>query len=314
MIPMRHKGGTYSLTVEQHEQGYFGYFPALPGCHGWSATYDGAVKAAQDALIPYLQMQPQHSDPIPEEKSPVSLGSWIRVFFARTLHLHIVTTTVAMVTCIAIILNLGPFARNPKIDSLVSSREAVGSALQQPNQSPKSRVEPEHVSSEPVKGSIQPPSILHVAVTPATAALESRPNDETKDLGRKQTPQTPELADSAGPTRANDTAPGSIKSELIVGIWSPEAGACSVRDFRRGVQLTVISNDGAWAGDTFCMFRRKQQIEAGWRIVADCSNPRESWTSNVRLTVKGNRLMWASQRGAQLYARCTPDLEMAQAR
>jgi predicted RNase H-like HicB family nuclease len=149
MIPMRHKGGTYSLTVEQHEQGYFGYFPALPGCHGWSATYDGAVKAAQDALIPYLQMQPQHSDPIPEEKSPISLGSCIHVFFARTLHLHVVTTTVAMVTCIAIILNLGPFARNPKIDSLVPSREAIGSALRQPNQSPQSRVEPEHVSSEP---------------------------------------------------------------------------------------------------------------------------------------------------------------------
>ena len=152
MIPVRHKGGTYSLTVEQHEQGYFGYFPALPGCHGWSATYDGAVKAAHDALTP-LQMQPLQSDPIPEEKSPVSLGSWIHVFFARTVHLHIVTTTVAMVTCIAIILNLGPFARNPKIDSLVSSREAVGSALQQPNQSPKSRVEPEHVSSEPERAS-----------------------------------------------------------------------------------------------------------------------------------------------------------------
>ena len=151
-------------------------------------------------------------------------------------------------------------------------------------------------------------------ITPATAALGSRPNDETKDLGSKEIPQTPELADSAGSTRANDTAPGSIKSELIVGIWSPEAGACSVRDFRRGAQLTVISNDGAWAGDTFCMFRRKQQIEAGWRMAANCSNPRESWTSNVRLTVKGNRSMWASQRGAQLYARCTPDLEMAQAR
>ena len=74
MIPMRYKGGTYSLTVERYERGYFGYFPALPGCHGWGATYDGAVKAAQDALIPYLQMQPQHGDPILEEKSPVSLS------------------------------------------------------------------------------------------------------------------------------------------------------------------------------------------------------------------------------------------------
>ena len=314
MIPVRHKGGTYSLTVERHERGYFDYFAVLPGCHGWGATYDGAVKAAQGALIPFLQMQPQQGHPIPEEKSPVSLGKWIRAFSVRTVHLHRVTTTVAMVTCIAIILNLGPFAPNPKIDSFVPNREAVGSALQQPNQPRKSRVEPEHVPSEPIRASIQPSSTLDVAVTLVTATLGDLPKDGTKDMGGKETPQTPELADSAGQPSANDDTPGSIKSEMIVGIWSPEAGACSVRDFRRGVQLTVISTDGAWAGDTFCMFRRKQQIEAGWRIVADCSNPRESWTSNVRLTVKNNRLMWTSQRGAQLYARCTPDLEMAQAR
>src|SRR5215471_2436709 len=151
MMPARHKGGTYSLTVEQHEQGYFGYFPALPGCHGWGATYDGAVKAAQDALIPYLQMQLQQGDPIPEEKGPVPLGKWIRAFSVRTVHLHAVTTTVATVTCIAIILNLGPFARNPKIDSFVPSREAVGFALQQPNLPPKSRVKPEHAPSEPIR-------------------------------------------------------------------------------------------------------------------------------------------------------------------
>ena len=104
------------------------------------------------------------------------------------------------------------------------------------------------------------------------------------------------------------------KSHAVIVLAVLAAVACSVRDFRRGVQLTVISTDGAWAGETFCVFRKKQQIEAGWRIVADCSNPRESWTSNVRLTVKSNRLMWASQRGTRLYARCTPDLEMAQAR
>jgi hypothetical protein len=114
-------------------------------------------------------MQPQHGDPISEEKSLVSLHA----FFVRRVHLHTITTTIAMVTCIAIILNIGPFARNPKIGSLVPSREAVGLSLQQPHQSPISRVEPEHVSSEPVRASIEPPSILHVAVTPATAALGS---------------------------------------------------------------------------------------------------------------------------------------------
>jgi predicted RNase H-like HicB family nuclease len=309
MIPVRHQEGIYSLAVDRHEHGYFSYFPALPGCHGWGATYDGAVKAAQDALILYMQMQPQHGDPIPEEKSLVSLGRWIRAFSVRTVHQHTVTTTVAMVTCILIILNLGPFARNVKIDSLVPSREAAESALQQPL---KSRVEPEHVPSKPIRASVQPPSISDVSVALATANGGNRAKDGTNDLVGKETP--PGLADSAGQPRANDATPGSIKSEMILGIWSPEAGACSVRDFRRGVQLMVISTDGAWAGDAFCMFRRKLQTEAGWRIVADCSNPRESWTSNVHLTVKGNRLMWTSQRGAQLYARCTPELEMAQAR
>jgi hypothetical protein len=39
MIPVRHKEQIYSLAVEQHEDGYFGYFPALPGCHTWGATW-----------------------------------------------------------------------------------------------------------------------------------------------------------------------------------------------------------------------------------------------------------------------------------
>ena len=69
--------------------------------------------------------------------------------------------------------------------------------------------------------------------------------------------------------------------------------------------------DGAWAGDTFCLFTKQQQTEEGWRMVAKCSNPRERWTSQVRLTVREQRLTWSSKRGVQAYARCTPDLLMA---
>ena len=207
MIPVRHKRGTYSPTVERHERGYFGYFPVLPGCHGWGATYDGAVKAAQDALIPYLQMQPQLGDPILEEKIPVLLGKWIRAFSVRTVHLHTVATTVAMATCIAIILDLGPFARNPKIGSLVPSRAGVGSDLQQPNQRPRSRVEPEHVASEPTRASVQPTSILNVAATLATSAPGDGPKDGTKNPSGKETPQAPELADSAGQPRVKVPPP-----------------------------------------------------------------------------------------------------------
>jgi hypothetical protein len=34
----------------------------------------------------------------------------------------------------------------------------------------------------------------------------------------------------------------------------------------------------------------------------------------VRLTVNGNRLTWASERGTQAYLRCEPNLRMADAR
>src|SRR5437016_5411603 len=60
MIPLRHKEQTYSLAVEQYEDGYRGYFPALPGCYGWGATYDAAVKNADDALTLYLQILPEN--------------------------------------------------------------------------------------------------------------------------------------------------------------------------------------------------------------------------------------------------------------
>jgi hypothetical protein len=101
---------------------------------------------------------------------------------------------------------------------------------------------------------------------------------------------------------------------MVVGVWSPEGGVCSARDFQRGVLPAVISADGAWAGDTFCVFRKKQQTESGWRVLAECSSPRERWTSNVRLSVSENRLVWTSQRGTETYARCAADVLMAQAR
>ena len=87
---------------------------------------------------------------------------------------------------------------------------------------------------------------------------------------------------------------------------------CSARTFRDGVLPTVIDTEGAWAGDTFCTFTKKERTETGWKVVAKCSNQREQWTSNVQLTVSDNRLTWTSKRGIQAYTRCEPDVLMAQ--
>src|SRR5262249_31735387 len=87
-----------------------------------------------------------------------------------------------------------------------------------------------------------------------------------------------EGADAASSQPASDHAgerPG------IVGVWAPDAGTCSARDFQQGMLPTVINAEGAWAGETFCIFTKRKETENGWTVVAKCSTPRERWTSNV---------------------------------
>jgi hypothetical protein len=99
----------------------------------------------------------------------------------------------------------------------------------------------------------------------------------------------------------------------LVGVWAPDSGTCSSRDFRQGLLPAVINSDGAWAGDTFCKFNNRTETQNGWRVEASCSNGREQWTTLVRLTVAGNRLKWASNRGSQIYTRCPVDFRVARA-
>jgi hypothetical protein len=96
-----------------------------------------------------------------------------------------------------------------------------------------------------------------------------------------------------------------------VGVWAPDAGTCSARDFRDGVLPTVITNEGAWAGEAFCIFTKRTETDRGWKALAKCSTPRESWTAHVRLKLNDNRLIWTSERGTQAYSRCGPDVLMA---
>ena len=69
----------YSLSIEFHEDegGYLASFPALPGCHSWGASYEEAVKNAEEALLGYLEALQKNGEAIPQEDSPageVSLG------------------------------------------------------------------------------------------------------------------------------------------------------------------------------------------------------------------------------------------------
>jgi antitoxin HicB len=73
---------TYSLTIEHHELdgGYLAFFPALPGCHTWGATYEEAVRNAEEALIGYLEALHRNGEELPTDRSSeeVSLGVTVR--------------------------------------------------------------------------------------------------------------------------------------------------------------------------------------------------------------------------------------------
>jgi hypothetical protein len=258
----------------------------------------------------------------------------------RNAHLHGLATAGAMLICAAVVLNVGPFAKAPNISGLSgpAGDQAAPAIMEQPSGSGSipwrevdarippdrspSAVEPEDVS-EPTRSSTQQ-SFVSIG---EIAALESQPARQEDEGGKAEgkpaqqdavpaapaaQPQ-PDHASSTQP-QPDHASPDLMKRDTIVGVWAPDAGTCSARSFRDGVLPTVINTDGAWAGDTFCMFTKQKQTETGWMVVAKCSNPGGRWTSNVRLTVNENRLTWTSKRGTQAYTRCAPNVLMAQAR
>jgi hypothetical protein len=90
----------------------------------------------------------------------------------------------------------------------------------------------------------------------------------------------------------------------IVGIWAPETSSCAAGNARKGLLPAIITERGARAGETSCVFKNKRRSKSDWRLLANCTNGPEHWNSNVRLAVKGDRLIWTSERGAQAYIRC----------
>jgi hypothetical protein len=210
----------------------------------------------------------------------------------------------ALLTCFAVVLNLSPFAKTSKREALRPATEQLAASA----------------------------AVTRPQVTMATQPDRSQPNMEAANVSERLRPMTEGLSipsdafarlvfqpvalkDRDGAQQDRGTPdPATQPFATIVGVWVPDAGACSARNLREGLLPTIINNDGAWAGETFCIFKNQKQTETGWKVVAHCSNPREHWTTDVRLTVKDNRLTWASKRGTQVYTRCAPDFLLAAAR
>jgi len=226
----------------------------------------------------------------------------------RTFHLHGVATAGAMLTCIAVVLDVGQFATAQKT-SLPLDQTAARTTVEHPDDVWRSFPRTAEAVSEPLRDLIQTASMPVGDGAPWMIRSST-----ARDAGEIDGKPPRDHAASVEPASADQTGSDLGKSDSIVGVWAPDAGTCSARNFRQGDLPTVISTDGAWAGETFCIFTKKKQTENGWRLAAKCSSPRERWNANIRLTLNDSRLTWTSERGTQVYTRCKPDVLTAQAR
>lgn len=203
-------------------------------------------------------------------------------------------TAGALLTCAAVVLGLGPFAKTnpPNVVAVAPAGASIASSW-------RDTASADVAAAAPDGGAVQLSWLASAAATPFLPLADAVAPEEHA---------SPDAAFADPAVEAGNQRPG------VVGVWSPDAGTCSPRSFRDGALPTVINAEGAWAGETFCIFTKRKETESGWRVVAKCSTPRARWTSNVRLTVSDNRLTWSSERGTQAYTRCASDLLMAQAR
>jgi hypothetical protein len=264
-------------------------------------------------------------------------GRAIRFLSSAAAYRHSVAAWGALLTCVAVALSVPPFTSLKKIHDQASRAVAqqaheLSPPLPEVVAVPKLHKQSTDVADESATRVIESPFSADDRINRKVAETSHEPSallQEVASVPKIQELPTEVADNSEGSSTKSplnvEVPPAALKSGQLtsdfdesvasfVGVWAPDAGTCSARDLRGGALPAVISTDGAWAGETFCMFTNKKPTEAGWNVVAKCSNPRERWTANVRLTVKDNRLTWTSKRGAQAYTRCAPDVLMAAAR
>ena len=136
---------------------------------------------------------------------------------------------------------------------------------------------------------------------PATTKQPHRRTTSVTETVVSPQPLSAAAAPVSSNRRANVEQP---RRSPVSGVWAPDLPACSAEHNPDGLLRATINAEGAWAGDTMCIFKRKEGIQKGWKVVAACSNGGERWTANVRLVVDGNSLTWSSNRGTRTYIRC----------
>jgi hypothetical protein len=154
-----------------------------------------------------------------------------------------------------------------------------------------------------------PPAARSAPAETAPAAVAAEPTSPTPTpespvLGQSETARSDPAQPDVETASAADPKPEPPSArEKFVGTWWPDA--CPSQAERRTAVPMVLGEDRARAGTASCTFLKKTPAGVGWSIVARCSDSGRTWTANIRLTLAGRRLSWASERGTQTYLRCS---------
>jgi hypothetical protein len=151
------------------------------------------------------------------------------------------------------------------------------------------------------------------AISPALMALPPAEQDGISNItvAEHTASDHPPKIDEPDLLQAVSSDPRPFAS--FAGLWAPTANACSPKSNGRQLLPAVIDDEGAWAGEVSCKFRRIRRSGNVALITSTCSDGRQRWTAKVRLEVAGDRLKWSSERGSQNYVRCAPRIVEARA-
>jgi hypothetical protein len=109
------------------------------------------------------------------------------------------------------------------------------------------------------------------------------PNDDVLDLA----------------TRKKLNSPSAIRADQsFLGNWCRSAGT-------KHLQLTIKSHRTKSSAGGVCVFHNIQAENRGWRVRATCSERKETWNANGKITVTANKLVWVSDRDEVNYFRCS---------
>ncbi len=99
-------------------------------------------------------------------------------------------------------------------------------------------------------------------------------------------------------TREKLKSPAAVRADQsLFGNWCRSEGTKKLR-------LSVSSRGTKSSAGTLCTFRNIQAENGGWRVRATCSEGKESWNADGKITVSASKLAWASERDVVNYSRC----------